>query len=120
MFLTRAEYENIFNVEHKAYVLRTYGAGSKDLEGVWNKGSVSLSTIIASYPQPVKMNELVQLNEGESVADYVRIYTTDPVFLRLGVLDGNQIEENPKKVYTITSIHNRVSHIRVIMKRVLT
>lgn len=111
-------YRYEFACFHTRYVLDRHVAGVKDIEGRWEESPTTELTFDCSPPQPVKMNELEQLTDGEQIRDYVRVYSPDLVQTREGDVDADIIHIPPYR-YEVVSVHNRQTHYRIIMKRLL-
>lgn len=116
LLLTRLEYTLAFTHFHTSYMIEKHMAGVKGGDGRWTEGGVIATTIACSYPQPAKMNEMEFLPDGEQIKDYVRVYSPDSVNVRAGHLDADIITIGLQR-YEVTESQDRVSHHRIIMKR---
>jgi hypothetical protein len=114
--MTKPEYAQAFACFHTTYVIEKHTAGAKGNDGRWTAGAIIATTIACSYPQPVKMNEMEFLPEGEQIKDYVRVYSAAPVEVRSGGVDSDIITIGTHR-YEVTESQDRVSHYRIIMKR---
>lgn len=111
-----AQYRAEFADFHISYNVERFVAGSKDGSGRWVAGSSSIIVITASPPQPIRMNELTLLEDGEQIADYVKIYSPDKLNTRLGAIDADIIQYDGNR-YKVVQVENRESHYKIIMKR---
>ena len=81
-----------FGSEISGATLTTYVAGSYDSVGKWTPG-VETSTPIVIYGglQPLKMDELQLVPEGESVSSHVKTYTDVAIDTRVGESDSDKL-----------------------------
>jgi hypothetical protein len=73
-------------------VLKTYGEGEYDSSGRWTPGTSTTSDISIITPQPVAMNDLKNLEDGEHPSSYVRTWCEPKLRVRENEDDSDEVE----------------------------
>jgi hypothetical protein len=108
-----------FGSELTTATLTRSAGGAYNAAGIWESTVLATSSISVTYPQPVKMDELQLLEDGERISDYVKIYTADPIQGRVGAVDADRVAVLGE-TYKVTQVEDRPVGVfrKVIMKRV--
>lgn len=110
-----------FKSEMTDGVLYQYSAGSRDAEGRWVPGGESSTAIELVAPQPVRADEIQQLEPGERITDYVKtwVYDTIPLSTRVGTSDADEVEVNSQryKVHQINHWEAAGGFVAAILRR---
>jgi len=107
-----------FASEMTTATLTQFAVGTYDTAGIWIPGTETDTPITVTYTQPVKMDELQILEDGERISDYVKIYTDQVIQGRVGAADSDQITILGQ-MYKVTQVEDRPIGVfrKVIMKR---
>lgn len=98
--------------------LATSADGAYDSAGKWIPGVKSNAPIMVTYTQPVKMNEMQMLEDGERISDYVKVWTGSAVDTREGAANADEIITQGH-TYKVTQAEDRPIGVfrKVIMRR---
>ena len=96
------------------------GSAGSNVKGKWVNGATTPIDIRIIAPQPVKASDLVKLEDGEHLRDFVKTWTkrTD-IFTREGNIDPDIIVWKTKS-YRVSQVDDREelgAYIKIIMKR---
>ena len=107
-----------FPYEMTPATLRSYGEGEY-ADGYWAPGEVTESEILIVKPQPVRREDLINLEDGESVSDYAKTWTKTTLKTRRGQADADEIEI-AGYVFKVVQVDDRSmdgDFFRVVMRR---
>jgi len=102
-------FDYIFSDGLVSYVKKSFSPGTVDAEGNYSDGAASYETINATPLQPINMDELKKLPDGEHVYSSVRFYTS------ASINNGDIIEDGLNN-YEVMQVENRQSYSKVYLK----
>jgi hypothetical protein len=105
------DFDYAFDDELLSYTLTTSQVGTVDAEGNYIDGLQAQSIIRATPMQPLKMNELQKLPDGEKEFSYVRLYTSANV-------NNSDIVNDGKNDYEVVQSEDRQTYFKVYLKRI--
>ncbi len=98
------------------YTKVSNGAGSTNDEGAWMPGVETQTVFKAVELQPLNMNELVNLPDGERQESYAKTYTTESLKIREGDQDADEVINSDGLRFKVMQSENRNDYFKVYLR----
>lgn len=104
------DFDAVFSSKLVSYTRTVFGTGTINNEGAWVEGVGLDTTFNAVDLQPLKMNELSNLDDGEKNFSYVKIYTTT------ALNNGDNVTHSNGDKYQVRQSENRINHFKIYLR----